>query len=102
MKKLILMAAALLFAAGAADAKWWIFGKSKDEVGFKYLYINKVSSDEAGPKMKIYAETLGTDGLVKVNGRAYAGKNAVGSVRISLDDKATWQDVKFADNGTFE
>jgi hypothetical protein len=26
----------------------------------------------------------------------------VGSVRVSLDDKATWQDVKFSDNGTFE
>jgi len=102
MKKLIVLAAALLISAGAADAKWWIFGKSNDEMGLKYLYVNKVSAEETGPKIKVFRETLGTDGLIKVNGRAAAGKGGVGSVRISLDDKATWADVKFADNGTFE
>ncbi len=102
MKKLLLILTAVLSLAGAADAKWWIFGKSNDEVGLRYLYINQVSAEEAGPKIKIFRETLGTDGLIKINGRASAGKGGVGSVRISLDDKATWQDVKFSDNGTFE
>ncbi|HBA60482.1 MAG TPA: hypothetical protein DCZ92_06635 [Elusimicrobia bacterium] len=102
MKKIILILTAVLALAGAADAKWWIFGKSKDEVGLKYLYINRLSADETGPKFKIFRETLGSDGLVKITGRASTGKSAVGSVRISLDNKGTWSDVKFADNGTFE
>ena len=102
MKKLLLILTAVLTLSAGADAKWWIFGKSNDEVVLKYLYVNKVSSDEAGPKIKVFKETLGTDGLIKINGKAAVGKGAVGSVRISLDDKATWQDVKFADNGTFE
>ena len=100
MKKLLIIAAAVLVMAGSADAKWWIFGKSKTEVGLKYLHINKVSADETGPKIKVFREMLGADGLVKITGRASGGKT--GAVRITLDDKATWQDVKFADNGTFE
>ncbi len=102
MKKSLILAAALLLSAGAADAKWWLFGKSNDEVGLKYLYINSVSADEAGPKIKVFREALGAGGLVKITGKASTGKGAVGSVRISLDDKATWTDVKFSDNGTFE
>lgn len=100
MKKLIILAAALLVLAGTADAKWWIFGKSKTEVGLKYLFINKLSADETGPKIKLFRETLGADGLVRITGRASGGQT--GSLRITLDDKATWVDVKFADNGTFE
>ena len=102
MKKLFLIVTAVLTVAASADAKWWIFGKSADEVGLKYLYVNQVSSEEAGPKIKIFTETLGSDGLIKINGKASTGKGGVGSVRISLDDKAAWQDVKFAENGTFE
>jgi hypothetical protein len=102
MKKLIILLTALLFTAGAADAKWWIFGKSRDEVGLKYLYIGGVSSDEAGPKLKVFRESLGDGGTLKISGKASTGRNAVGSVRITLDDKATWQDVKFSDNGAFE
>ncbi len=102
MKKILLIAVAIFTITASADAKWWIFGKSNDEVGFKYVYVNKVSTDETGPKIKIFKETLGTDGLVKITGKAAVGKSAVGSVRISLDDKASWAEVKFADNGTFE
>jgi len=102
MKKLILIAAAVLALAPAAGAKWWIFGKAGGEVGLKYLYVNKVSADETGPRIKVFKETLGADGLVKIAGKASVGKGSVGSVRVSLDDKATWSDVKFADNGTFE
>ncbi len=100
MKKILLLAAALLITAGAADAKWWIFGKSKTEAGLKYLHVNKVSADETGPKIKIFREMLAADGLVRITGRTSGGQT--GSVRISLDDKTTWQDVKFAENGTFE
>ncbi len=100
MKKLLCIAAALLVSAGAADAKWWIFGKSKTEIGLKYLHINGVSADETGPKIKLYREMLGPGGLVKISGRASGGQ--IGAVRVTLDDKATWADVKLADNGTFE
>ena len=102
MKKILIIAAAILISAGAADAKWWIFGKSGGEVGLKYLYVNKISVDETGPRIKVFKETLGSEGLIKITGKASVGKGAVGSVRISLDDKATWTDVKFAENGTFE
>ncbi len=102
MRKLLLIITAIISISMTADAKWWIFGKSNDDVSLKYLYVNKVSADETGPKIKVFQETLGADGLIKVTGKAFVGKGAVGSVRISLDDKATWTDVKFADNGTFE
>ena len=102
MKKIMLIMTVILCASAAADAKWWIFGKSNDDVAIKYLYVNKVSADETGPKMTVFRETLGVDGLLKINGKAYAGKSQIGSVRITLDDKATWADVKVADNGTFE
>ncbi len=102
MKKLLSLAAALLISAGAADAKWWIFGKSGQDAGLRYLYINGISADETGPKVKVFSETLPPGGQVRITGRASAGKGGVGSVRISLDDKATWQDVKFSDNGSFE
>ena len=102
MKKILLIFTAILTLAAAADAKWWIFGKSGDEVGLKYLYVNKVSADETGPKIKVFKEALGPYGLIKISGKASVGRSAVGSVRLSLDDKATWIDVKFTDNGTFE
>lgn len=102
MKKILMTVAFLMLAAGAADAKWWIFGKGGGEVGLKYLRVNGTPADEAGRKIVLYRETLGSDGLVTIKGRAAAGRNKVGSVRISIDDKATWQDAKLADNGAFE
>lgn len=102
MTRIFTIAAALMLAAGAAQAKWWIFGKGGGEIGLRYLTVNGASADEAGRKMVLYRETLGPDGLVRIQGRAQAGRNKVGGVRISLDDKATWQDAKVADNGTFE
>jgi hypothetical protein len=100
MKKLLILAVALLVSAGAADAKWWIFGKSKADVGLKYLYINKIPTDETGPKLKLFREMLPSDGLVRITGRPSGTQT--GAIRITLDDKGTWQDVKFADNGAFE
>lgn len=100
MKKLLILAAAVLFCAGSADAKWWIFGKSKSELGLKYLHINALSADETGPKIKLFREMLGADGQVRIAGRASGGQ--IGSVRLTLDDKASWTDLKVAANGTFE
>ncbi len=103
MNKMIRAMAAVLLLTGAAEAKWWIFGKSNDAVSLKYLYINRVPADESGKSIKLFKETLPSDGTVKINGRAQVGRGRVGSIRISLDDKEkVWQDVKFADNGTFE
>ncbi|HAT72050.1 MAG TPA: hypothetical protein DCS63_04465 [Elusimicrobia bacterium] len=102
MKKTLLLIVALLTLSITADAKWWIFGKSNAEIGLKYLQVNKIAADETGPKIKVFREMLAADGLIRINGRGSTGRNAVGSVRISLDDKATWSDVKFSENGTFE
>ena len=102
MKKILLILTTILAISASADAKWWIFGKSNDEVGLKYLQINKIPVDETGAKIKLFKETLGPDGTLKFSGKASVGKSAVGSIRISLDDKATWKDLKFSDNGAFE
>ena len=102
MKKILSILAVILAISVPADAKWWIFGKSGEEIGLKYLYVNNTPADETGGKITLFKETLGAGGTLKINGRASVGKGAVGSVRISLDGKASWQDIKFADNGTFE
>ena len=101
MKNIANILITLALLAGTANAKWWIFGKSADDVEIKYLTINSVSADESGKKITLFKETL-QDGTVKIKGKAKAGKNQIGSVRISLDDKATWQEVKAAENGAFE
>ncbi|MEI7528359.1 MAG: hypothetical protein WCK76_05390 [Elusimicrobiota bacterium] len=100
MKKLVLILAAVIAFSGAAEARWWIFGKSAADFGLKYLYINGLPADETGKDIKLFQETLPPGGAVKINGRASSA--TVGSVRLTLDGKGTWQDVKFADNGTFE
>jgi len=102
MKKILLLITALLSIALTADAKWWIFGKANTDVGVKYLYINGIAADETGASIKLFKETLPSGGAVKINGKAALGKGAVGSVRLTLDNKDTWTDVKFAENGTFE
>ena len=88
MKKLILMLAAVMAFSGAADARWWIFGRSAADIGLKYLYINGIPADEAGKDIKLFQETLPPGGAVKINGRASSG--TVGSVRLTLDGKGTW------------
>ncbi len=100
MKKTLLILALISAISISADAKWWIFGKSKADIGLRYLHINGVSADETGPRIKLFREMLGPDGLVKISGRASGGQ--IGAVRVTLDDKATWTEVKLAANGTFE
>lgn len=91
----------IIFSLSVAEAKWWIFGQSEGEVSISYLFINKASFDETGSKITLYREAL-PDGKVTITGRAVSGKGKIGSVRISLDGKETWNDANLAENGAFE
>jgi hypothetical protein len=84
-----------------ADAKWWIFGQSNDEININYMYINKISYEEIGPEATIYKETL-QDGLIHINGKASVRKGKIGGVRISTSNRERWEEAKFSDNGAFE
>ncbi len=101
MKKLILTVLTMTLAVSAANAKWWIFGKAKDPVQIKYLYINNIASDELGRDVTIYRRSL-INGGIEFRGKAKAAKGDIGSVRISLDGKETWTDAKFAPDGAFQ
>ncbi|MBI4844313.1 MAG: hypothetical protein HY809_08340 [Nitrospirae bacterium] len=101
--KVYIIAAVLMtfMISSIADAKWWIFGQSNEEVSINYLYINKVSFEEGGPKIVIYKETL-PDGMIVINGKASAKKGKIGAVRVTTNNKEKWEDAKFSDNGAFE
>jgi hypothetical protein len=92
---------ALLCCTINAEAKWWIFGTSEDEVETSYLYLNRVAFNETGTKVTLYRDML-PNGMITIQGKALAGRNRIGSVRISLDAKESWLDVKFSENGAFE
>lgn len=83
-----------------AEAKWWIFGQSEDEVATRYLYLNDISYDELGDKVTLYRELL-PNGQATLKGRGQAGRNKVGAVQISLDNGATWQKANLAADGSF-
>jgi len=106
MKRLLLATATVLcltlLAPGpGAQAKWWIFGASDEEIAINYLYLNRVSYDEMGPKVTLYRELL-ADGLIVLTGKASVAKGSIGSVRISIDGKETWQEAKLSEGGAFE
>ncbi len=82
-------------------AKWWIFGTSEDEVETSYLFLNKVAFSELGNKVTLYRDMLPM-GTITIQGKGVAGKNKVGSVRVTLDGKDTWQDTKLSESGAFE
>lgn len=84
-----------------AEAKWWIFGQSNEEVSIRYMYLNKVSYDESGHEVTLYKETM-PEGMVVLNGKASVRKGKIGSVRVTVNDKEKWEDAKLADDGTFE
>jgi hypothetical protein len=90
-----------MLATVHADAKWWIFGQSNDEVNINYLYLNKIAYDESGPRITVYKETL-QDGLVYITGKASTRKGKLGGVRITTNNKETWEDAKISENGAFE
>lgn len=91
----------LILTAAGAEAKWWIFGQSEEDVSIQYLFLNKSSFDETGSKIMLYKEML-TDGKITITGKANAGKGKVGSARVSLDKKETWNDANLSEGGAFE
>ena len=98
----ILMAAMLLMMIPTnAEAFWWLFGRTQDEVHFSYLYINNTPYDESQESITLYKDFM-PDGLVHIRGRALAGRRKIGSVMVSLDGKETWQEAMLSDNGAFE
>lgn len=99
--KLIISCLVLLLFAVNAEAKWWIFGQSNDEVNITYMYLNKIAYDESGPKLTIFKETL-QDGLIYINGKASTRKGKIGSVRVSTSNREAWEEAKLSENGAFE
>lgn len=99
--KIMMFVIMLILTAASAQAKWWIFGQSEDDVSIEYLFLNKSSFDETGSKITLYKEML-TDGKITITGKANAGKAKVGSARISLDKKETWNDANLSEGGAFE
>jgi hypothetical protein len=91
----------LLFWSAAADAKWWIFGKSEEPVSIEYLYINQIAFEQSDKQVFLFKEFL-TSGMVDIRGRALVSNGAVGAVKVSLDDRKSWQDAKLSSGGSFE
>lgn len=91
----------LLMLSSRAEAKWWIFGQSNEEVSINYLYLNNVAFEEGGPKLVIYQETL-SEGMIRISGKAAVKKGKIGGVRVSVNDREKWDDAEFSDNGAFE
>ncbi len=84
-----------------SEAKWWIFGVSEDEVTIKYLYLNNTSYDELGPKVTFYRETL-EGGNIIFRGKATVKTGSIASVRISTNNRESWEKAKLSRDGTFE
>ena len=97
---IIILITCLVFVP-CGHAKWWIFGASEDEVELQYIYLNKVSFSELGQKIQLFRDTL-PNGMVVIQGKATAGKNKIGSARVSIDGKQTWVEMKLSENGIFE
>jgi hypothetical protein len=93
--------ALVLLSFAGAQAKWWIFGESDEEVSISYLFVNKSSFDETGAKITLFKEML-PDGKITISGKAVAGKGKIGSARVSLDGKETWKDANLSEGGAFE
>ena len=99
---ILFMTLALFASAGQVQAKWWIFGKSSDEVTLNYIHINKISYEDMNGKAVFFKDSLPKDNEITINGKASVKKSKIGAVMISLDNKETWQKAKLNDNGTFE
>jgi hypothetical protein len=99
--KLLAITLLCLTFSTAADAKWWIFGQSENEISTRYLYLNGVSYDELGDKVTVYRETL-PEGQLVLRGKAGTTSSQVAVVQVSRDGKATWKEAKRSDDGTFE
>lgn len=97
--KILVLTLLIMSVTANAWCGWWIFGQSQDEVTTSYLYLNNTSIDEIAEKSTIFRNAL-DNGEVVIKGKATAGKNKIAKVEISLDNKATWQDVS-QENGVF-
>lgn len=91
----------ILLLSSKAEAKWWIFGASEGEVMINYLYLNKVSYEEMGSKVTLYKEML-PDGMIVMNGKATVKKAKIGSIRVSINNKESWEEAGFSEGGAFE
>lgn len=99
--KIILIAFLLVsLSAVSSQAKWWIFGQSQDEISIKYLYLNKTSFEESTEKITFYRDSL-KDNLIHIRGKATIKKGQIADVRISLNDKETWQTAELSKDGAF-
>jgi len=91
----------MIFCPLEAEAFWWLFGKNQDQVNMSYLYINGISYDESGQEITLYQDLL-EDGLINIQGRAVIRKGTIGSVRVSIDGKETWDSAELSDDGAFQ
>lgn len=99
--KILVITLCCFMLTSAAEAKWWIFGQSENEISTRYLYLNGVSYDELGDKVTIYKETL-PEGRLVLRGKAGTSSSQVGVIQVSLDNKTTWREAARSDDGSFE
>lgn len=83
-----------------AQAKWWIFGQSQDEISIPYLYINNISYDEGGDEITLYKQYL-DEGNIVIKGKGSLKQGGIGSVQISSDGKESWQKAELSRDGAF-
>jgi hypothetical protein len=105
MKKIsilvLFMTLAVFASVQQVQAKWWIFGKSVDEVSLNYMYINKAFYEDMNGKAILFKNSLANNEIV-INGKATVKKSKIGAVMVSLDNKETWTKATLSDNGSFE
>ncbi|MBI5595832.1 MAG: hypothetical protein HY928_07055 [Elusimicrobia bacterium] len=101
MMRSLLLLIPLALLSPAAQAGWWIFGQSGNEVSLSYLTINGVSFDETGPRITVYSNTL-KDGQAVVKGRASVRKGKIGLVEVTADGGDSWLKATLSAAGDFE
>ena len=103
MRKIIILCLVLtiVLLPIKADAFWWLFGKSEDEVSLTYLYISGISYDESGEEITLYRDLL-EDDLINIRGRAVIRKGQIGSVLVSVDGKESWESAELSEDGAFQ
>jgi hypothetical protein len=103
MKKFNMLAVLVLMlflVSTHAQAKWWIFGQSQDEISIPYLYINNISYDEGGDEITLYKQYL-DEGNIVIKGKGSLKQGSIGSVQISTDGKESWQKAELSKDGAF-
>jgi len=91
----------ILISQSKSEAKWWIFGASEDEITIKYIYLNNISYEELGQKVTLFRDNL-PDGNAVIKGKATVKTGTIASVRVTLNNKETWQDATLSEDGAFE